>query len=502
MNRSIKRDAVASYSNLFITIIIALILVPIVESHVGKNYYGIYQFIVSLTIYSQLMSIGLGKTIERYVAKYAEERKENLEGAIISIVLSIYIVTSAVFFLGMIIVYWQFGNMFAFTGTELEVARVAFIIATLNAGLNIPTSLFQSHLRGRGRFFLLFNVGTVKIILKLFVVIAVLRAGYGIIAVFAIELVMLQTVNVIFAAISIIRYKVKIQLFHFDKVLFKKLFKYTTFVFLSGVAHTLYWNTDNIILGVFTNAEVIAEYALSQRLIDYFYRYGVAFSGLFMPKFMEYYMIKDLRESNWQMTELFTQSSRVLGILMSFAVVNFIVLGKDFVELWIGPQFHMTYVYTLVILIPYWLILAQYTGTELLYAMKKHKIVTWIYLGSAVINIFATVYLVNRIGPIGAALSTGVTLFIGSFIMTSLYFRFLLKMDLLAFMKEVYLRNALVSIIALLYGFILNHLITEISWLYLIGKGMLMNLVFVPLIFFLLLKKEEREKIIHKIGIS
>lgn len=470
MSRSIKKDAVAAYSNLFITIIIALILVPIVESNVGKNYYGIYQFVVSLTIYSQLMSIGLGKTIERYVAKYAEEKKENLEGAIISIVLSIYMVTSLLFFIGMIIVYWQFGNIFTFTGSELEVARIAFVIATLNAGLNIPTSLFQSHLRGRGRFFLLFNVGTVKVILKLFMVIAVLRAGYGIVAVFVTELILLQTVNLIFAMISIVKYKLKIRLFHFDKVLFMKLFQYTTFVFLSGIAHTLYWNTDNIILGIFTNAEVIAEYALSQRLIDYFFQYSVAFSGLFLPKFMEYFVIEDFEESNWKMTALFTRSSRVLGILMSFAVVNYIVMGKDFIELWIGPEFYMTYVYTLVILIPYWLILAQYTGMELLYAMKKHKIVTWIYLVSAIVNIFATVYLVNRIGPIGAAISTGVTLFLGSFIMTSLYYRYLLQMDLLAFMKEVYLKNFIVSIVSILYGFGLNHLITQISWFHLNGK--------------------------------
>lgn len=502
MERSIKKDAMSSYANLFISIITALVLVPVIESHVGKSYYGIYQFVISLTVYSELMSIGLGKTIERYVAKYTEEKRENMEGAVVSIVLSIYIVTGLLFLVGVGLLYWQFGNIFNFSGSELELAKLSFLIASFSAGLNVPASLFQSHLRGRGRFSLIFNLGTVKALIKVVIVLAVLRAGYGIVAVFVVDMILLQTVNLLFAVVSVTSYKLKIQLFHIDRELFRKLFQYTTFVFLSGIAHTLYWNTDNIILGMYTNADMIAEYALSQRLIDYFYRYGVAFSGLFLPKFMEHYVVKDFKESNQKLINLFTSSSRVMAILMSFAVVNFIVLGRDFILLWIGPEYSMTYVYALIILIPYWLVLCQFTGVEMAYVMKKHKITTLIYFGSAVVNIVATVYLVKRIGPIGAALATGGTLFLGSFLLSSLYFRTLLKMKLIPFIKVVYLKNALISMIGILFGFGLNSMMTEVTWFYFLGKGLLMNLFFVPLILFGLALPEERKRIAQKLHLS
>lgn len=502
MEKSLRRDAMASYTNLFIVIITALILVPIVESHVGKSHYGIYQFVISLTIYSELMSMGLGKTIERYVAKYAAEKKENMEGAIVSIVLTIYLATGMIFLGGVALLYHFFGQIFTFTGSELALARTGFLVASVNAGLNIPASLFQSHLRGRGHFSLLFNIGTMKALLKVLAVTMVLGMGGGIVAVFLVELVLVQSANFVFAMVSVFRYQLKIRLFHLEKTLFKKLFQYTAFVFLSGVAHTLYWNTDNIVLGMFTNAEVIAEYALSQRLIDYFYRYSIAFSGLFLPKFMAHYMVKDLAESKVRASALFTRSSRVLGILMSFAVVNFMVLGQDFVILWIGDRYPMTYVYAIIILVPYWFILSQSTGVELLYVMKRHRVSTYIYLGSAIVNIVATVYLVQRIGPIGAALATAATLFFGTFVLTNLYYKKILQLSLLHHFRVVFLKTGVVSGVILSFGYLLNRMMDGRVAVVFLAKGMLLNLVFLPLIFMVLLTSEERQSVMRRLHLD
>lgn len=489
----------ASYTNLFIAILTALILVPIVESHVGKSHYGIYQFVISLTIYSELMSMGLGKTIERYVAKYAEEQQENMEGAIVSIVLTIYLVTGLVFLGGVAVLHHFFGQIFAFTGSELTLAKTSFLIAAANAGLNIPASIFQSHLRGRGHFSLLFNIGSVKALLRLVAVVTVLWLGGGIVAVFLVELVLVQSANFVFAMVSVFRYKLRIRLFHLEKTLFKKLFEFTAFVFLAGVAHTLYWNTDNIVLGMFTNAEVIAEYALSQRLIDYFFRYSVAFSGLFLPKFMAHYVEKDLEASKLRASNLFTQSSRVMAIIMSFAVVNFLVLGRDFVVLWIGDRYPMTYVYAVTILVPYWFILSQSTGVELLYVMKRHRVSAYIYLGSAMVNIVATVYLVQRIGPMGAALATAVTLFFGTFVLTNLYYKKLFQISLLHHFKVVFLKTGLVSGVVLAYGFLLNQMLDGRLIAVFLAKGMLLNLLFIPLVFWVLLTSEERQGVLRRL---
>lgn len=495
MGRFRNLDAISSYANLFITIISALILIPIIESNVGKNYYGIYQFILTLAIYSEMISLGLGKTVERYVAKYSAEHNKDLESAAVSITLFIYMITAAVFFAGAGVLTWQFGNIFNFRGSELDVARLSFVIAAFNAGLNVIASLFWCHLRGRARFSFVYNLFTANALLRVPLFILLLRAGHGIVTLFLVDLILAQSINLVYASVSIITYRLNIKLFYFDKALFKKFFQFTVFIFLGGIGNLLYWNADNIILAIFTNAEIIAEYALSQRLLDYFFRYSIAFSGLFLPQFMANYMAKGQHLQNSALADLFTRSSRVMGILMSFAIVNFLVLGRDFIVLWIGPHYPMTYVYAAIILVPYWLVLSQSTGTEMMYVMKRHKVIALIYLGTALVNIAATVYLVQRIGPIGAAISTGATLLVGVFLLGNLYFRHLLQLNLLDHFKAVFLKNALVSVVVLMYGFGLNQVITRVSVVNFIGKGMLLNLIFIPLIYLVFLTRDERRAI-------
>lgn len=494
-----KKNVLASYTNLFITILSALILVPIIETNLGKNYYGIYQFVFSLAVYTELMSLGLGKTVERYVAKYSQEEKEEIESATVSIALSIYMFTGLLYLAGVAILYSQFGNIFNFSDNEIEIAKICFLIAAFNAVLNVPASLFFYHLRGRGRFAFVFNMGTIKAVLRVLIIILILHYGYGMAALFVVELILVQSVNLIFAYVSLSKYRLSVKMFYFEKQLFNKLFQYTTFVFLIGVAELLYWNTDNIILGIFTNAEIIAEYALSQRLLSYFFMYSIAFSGLFLPLFMEHYVEDSRSESNDRIIKLFITSSRVMGILMSFAIVNFLVLGHDFIMLWIGPRYSMTFVYTVIILIPYGFVLSQSPGIEMLYVMKKHKARTYILLVSAAFNISITVYLVQVLGAVGAAVATSVTLFMGNFILLNIYYRRLLSMDLGLYLREVFLKNVLISSLVLFYGHVLNSLIPQVSVLHFVVKGSLLNVLFIPLLGLILLSLDERRTLLKKI---
>ncbi|MBP2027209.1 O-antigen/teichoic acid export membrane protein [Acetoanaerobium pronyense] len=497
MSNNIKKDALSSYTNLFVSILAGFIVVPIIESNVGKSYFGIYQFIFTLTAYSELMTMGLGKTVERYVAKFSVEKKISQESLMLSMVLSIYIATALIFLIASGVIYIQFGNIFNFTGDELSIAKICFIIAAISAGLNIPASVFQSFLRGKGKYSFVFNIGTIQVVARLFLVAISLNLGYGIISVFIIDTVLFQGANFVYILRAISKNKIELQLFKYDKELFSELFKYSSFVFLGGMAQTLYWNTDNIILGVFTDTETIAEYALSQRLINYFYRYGTAFSGLFLPKLMEYHCIENQKDSKEMIVKLFTRGSRHQGILTSFAMVNFLILGRDFIALWVGDGYHMTYIYTVIILIPFWPVLTQSTGIEVLYAMKKHKINTIIYFGNAVINVISTIFLVQIIGPMGAAISTGVTVFIGSFVLTNIYYKYLLNMKLSDYFIEVFGKNLLVSGIILVYGHILNLWITDVNFLNFTSKTLMINIVWIPAILFILLDSYDR-KVFYK----
>ena len=495
MANNIKKDALSSYTNLLITIVAGFIAVPIIENSVGKSYFGIYQFVFSLAAYSELMGLGLGKTVERYVSEYAVQKKSDRESLIVSMVISIYIIACMIFFAAAFILYINFADIFNFTQNELSLARACFMIAAINGALNIPASVFQSFLRGRGKYSFVFNTGTIQVIARIFLVTFFINKGYGIFSIFLIDLILFQAANIFFAISAVKRYGIKIRLFDFERELFINLLKFSAFVFLGGIAETLYWSTDNIILGIYTSSAVIAEYALSQRLINYFYRYGTAFSGLFLPSIMEHHHGEDEQESNKKIVDLFTSASRHQGIITSFAVVNFIVLGAHFIRLWVGDNYSMTYVYTIIILLPFWMVLTQATGVEVLYVMKKHKVNTMIYLINAIINIIFTVILVQRIGPIGAAIATSVTMFIGSVVLSLLYYRNLLKMSMRKYLTRVYARNLTASAAVLLYGYGLNFFLPDHGIGSFMLKAGLLNILWIPVILMFLLSSSDKNSL-------
>lgn len=499
MANNIKKDAFASYFNLLVTILTGFILVPIIEKSIGKTNFGIYQFVFSLTAYSEIMSMALVKTVERYVAKYAIEENKEKENAVVSVVLSIYMVTMTIFVIGAIIVYINFENFFTFRGDELRIAKTCFFIAAINASLSIPATTFQSYLRGRGRYTFIFNIGTVQAISKLILVYLSLRFGFDIVSLFIIDMLAFQTVNIIYFITVTKEYKVNIRLFKRDRETLTEIFGFTIFLFLAAVGDAFFWNTDNIILGIYSDANNIAEYALSQRLISYFYRYGIAFSGLFLPRFMEHYSIKDKEESDRKIIQLFTESSRTQCILVSFAVVNFLILGNDFIWLWVGSKYNATFLYTVVILVPFWMVLSISTGIEILYVMGKLKFFTTAYFISATLNVISTIILVQSIGPMGAAIATAVSRFIGLFLVVSIYFKYLLNMDILNYFKTVFGKSMLVSLLVLVYGLALNYFIQSKGIIIFVCKGVLVNIVFLPLIFFILLDDEQKGKIIGKV---
>lgn len=496
MTNTIRKDAFASYLNLFLSILAGFIAVPIIESSIGKSYFGIYQFVFSLTAYSEIMNIGLVKTVERFVAKYSMEGNHTEENTVVSLVFSIYIITCSIFFTGAGFVYWKFGQFFNFSGIELEIAKTCFLIASLNAGLNIPASVFQSFLRGKGRYTFVFNIGTIQVISKIILVITSLNLGFNVVSLFVIDMLLFQSANLIYFLTAIRKYQVRLKLFQGDRAILASIFGFTTFVFLGAIGDAFFWNTDNIILGIFTNADKIAEYALSQRLINYFYRYATAFSGLFLPRFMEYY-VTDEQQSRQKMIELFTQGSHIQTMLVSFAVVNFLILGRDFIKLWVGPSYDITYYYTIVILIPFWFVLSEATGLEILYVMNRHRFIAVVYLINASLNVISSIILVQTMGPMGAAVSTAVSKVIGSFIIVNLYYRHLLQMDMLQYFKAVFGKNMIVSAIMLLYGWALNSWFSGESLYRFVIKATGVNIIFLPLIFFILLNSNQRQKIIE-----
>src|SRR5690606_17394912 len=78
--------------------------------------------------------------------------------------------------------------------------------------------------------------------------------------------------------------KVKFSFGKIDKSLLREILGYSFFVFLGIIVDQVYWNTDQLILGIFGGTIPVAVYAIAMQFIRLYRQFSTSISGLFLPK--------------------------------------------------------------------------------------------------------------------------------------------------------------------------------------------------------------------------
>ena len=85
---------------------------------------------------------------------------------------------------------------------------------------------------------------------------------------------------------------------------------------------------------------------------------------------------------------------------------GFLLLGKQFIALWMGPAYTVSAIYLSVLTIPQFASMAQYISAVVLVAMAKHRVLAYVTLGEGIVNLALSIILVRKIGLVGVAWGT------------------------------------------------------------------------------------------------
>ena len=74
----VKWGAILSYMLIFINSVYGLIIAPFILGTIGESEYGVYKSIASIATSISVLELGLGGTVQRFLAKYnAQKDKES-----------------------------------------------------------------------------------------------------------------------------------------------------------------------------------------------------------------------------------------------------------------------------------------------------------------------------------------------------------------------------------------------------------------------------------------
>lgn len=474
----IKLATLVSYISIAVNIISGLLFTPWLIHQLGNGDYGIYSIGTSI-ITLLIMDFGISEAVAKYVAQYRAEGNEEKVTELLSLVTKIYLILAFVFLIIFTILYFFLGNIYGgLTNAELvKLKNVYIIIAIYNVFAFAFTPLSGIMLAYEH----LVSLKLCDIILRLLTIIITIVAivnGLGLYS--AVMANAIAGIMVIIYKLYIIQtnHRFKIDLSYKDNELLKKIFSFSVWVAILVITQRCIYSITPSILGALSGSDEVTLYSVSSALEGYAYSFGSVISTLFLAKISRQLEAGD----NEGFNKLIITTGKIQFLLCAIILGGFICVGEDFIALWMGNGYGITYIMTIILLIPsifIWPFMTASVGLTVANRVKGPAIVN---VGTALINIVMECILVRQFGAFGAVVSIAVANSFKGIALIFVYKKYL-PIRLGQFIKEVFA----------LYGVPLGAITIISFWIFsglhfngIMGfmiKGILIVLLYVIVIF-------------------
>lgn len=496
--KEIKAGAILSYLLIFTNTFYGLFFVPFLISRIGQGEYGVYKIISSLIGSVTILDLGIGGTILRYIAKFhAEKDEKNLSnfsamGFIEATGLSVIMLIVGV------AIYFSLDRLYgnSLTTAEFEKAKILFILFLIILVLSTYEKVFFGIIAGCEHYTFANLLKLLRIVLKL-VISAVLLLKISDSAVLLIvEIVLL----IVMMAVQLvyIRKKIGIQIrFHYwDKSLFGQSFKYTVLTFLQSIAVQFNGNLDNMVIGSVIGAVEVAVYSVGLQLFGMFEQFAMAFSDLMLPS-----VSKQIANgaSNKQLEDTVIKVGRFEFMALGGALGAFIMIGKEFISLWLGEAYLYAWTVAVILMVPTLFPLIQNVCLSILRAKNKIGFRTAAVCLMALFNLAVTVIGVKYFGSIAACIGTAIGLIGANIIAMNIYYIKVIKLNIFRIFRNIFSRTLLCCLIATLFLWVLNYFIHESNWIIWLIKAVAFVIAYGVLLIVFGFDKKEKNAVFGKL---
>ena len=432
----IKAGSLLSYLSLILGTVVSLVYTPIMIERLGQSEYGVYSVVLPMVSYLNLFSFGLGSAYTRFYTRYKESDDKYGMAKLNGMFMIIYsIIGVIVLFVGFTIAAnprLAFGEKL--TQDEIDLAVRLMYIMTVTAAVSFPLSVFESNTMVNERYIFLKALSFVKSVINPLLIIPLLMIGMRSEAIAYMSLaftVFSGVLNIIYC-----RKKLDIRFYFraFDFKLLRKMFKFTSWVFIGIVVDQLNWSVDKILLAWMHGSEVVATYNVASQLNIYYMSMATTFSGILTPRVHQ--MVAN-KVSNKEISDLFIRVGRFQFIILTMILFGFVAVGYPFVLCWAGEANADAYLVALLLFIPTILPSIQNIGIEIQRAKNMHRFRSLVYVLVAVLNIIISIPLCYWFGAVGVAIGTAIPVFLGNGLIMNWYYNKYIGIDIPRFWRRI-----------------------------------------------------------------
>lgn len=492
----VKWGALLSYVLIALNSIYGLIIMPFVLGAIGESEYGVYKTIGAMTATISVMELGLGGTMQKYVAQYLaqNEEKKAYNYSAMCIIQAVFMAL-AMAVVGLCLFFTLepvYGN--TFTESEMFRAKQVYLVLVCYVVFHIFENVLFGIISGYNRFIFTNSVKLGTLITKILIYIIILPIFKNSLA---IVLTMLILEFVIIAAECVyVKFvlKHKVKLYSWDKAVFKETFMYTILLFVQSIIIQFNGNVDNMVIGAIIGTSAVTVYSFAIQIFSMYEQCATSVSSVILPSVTK--VVFSGAETK-ELENLVVKFGRAQWAILGAALGGFICLGKEFFSLWLGKGFEDCYYLALILMIPVTIPLIVNTCLAILKAKNLLLFRTIALAYSAVINVIFTIIGTKLWGVYAAAAGTAISTVLSGVLSLNIYYQIKLKMNMFRVYFRIIHKIALCIIIPTIICFVINPYFNG-SWFDFIVKAVAFIVIYGVLMIIFGLNENEKPKFLRR----
>lgn len=475
----LKIGALLSYISVGISLLTGLIYTPWMVSKLGASQYGLYTLANSL-ISLFLLDFGLSSATAKFVSEYHARGEEEKVTRFLGAVYKLYLLIDAAILVALVVVYFLIDTIYVhLTPQELEQFKVVYLIAASFSIISFPFVTLNGILTAYEEFIHLKLADVLYKLIQVAVMIVALSAGYGLYALVSVHAVV---------GLAIIGYKlvvicktttVRVKFGALESSVYRDMFGFSLWSTVAALSQRLVFNITPSVLGIVSNSVSIALFGVVVTIESNVHLLTNAINGMFLPRISRIYAQN--QNAGKDLQQLLLTVGRYQFGLSGLIVAGFVVLGREFLILWMGEQYVDAYAGILMVIIPGMFYSALQIANTAIMVQNRVKEFAWVNLVVGITSISLSVPLSIRYGTAGSCAAICIAYSIRAVLLNILYNK-RLGLDMCYFVKKCYVQISLPILMTILFCTQAEKSIPANGWGWLLAKALMISIVYAVLV--------------------
>ena len=436
MKRQSRVTGIAiSYVSTAVRTLSKLFLTPIYLRVLGLDDYGFYQYVFSIAAYIAILDFGISSVINTFSIKYREAGDEKgVENVMFYILIFTCTAALAIVAFGIVVIIEARGIFGAAIDGRISLTRRLFALMISEVIMLLFQHYFEGVILAAEKYVTLRAVNLVQILIRCITTLLLLFSNIGVLSIalgdFSGAAICLPF-EIVYC-FKILNLKIK---YHYkDKDLLRGIAKLSVALCLQSLIEFLYSSIDKYVLGRYLSTVAVSIYSVAVTFSLFFDEIATTIQRLYLPQVVK---LVSSGADGEELTNCVIVPGRYQLVFCGGVLGAFILFGRDFIEIWSGKDTLQAWTVALFLMIPSVFPLIQNVCLSILTAMNKRMFRSYVLGGMAIANIFLTIFLVKRIGLMGAPIGTFISLVLGNNIAMNLYYKKVIGINVFRLFKSV-----------------------------------------------------------------